>query len=76
MATYKTYKEFVELYDKKSAEEYIQMKTCSTEGCKETNCSFIDASNKLEIKFYCTEHWRDRDKVRDMENVQSLARHT
>jgi len=67
------WKQFIELYERKSPEEYIKMKTCSTEGCKETNCSFIDASNRLDVKFYCTEHWRDRDKVRD---IQSLARHT
>ena len=71
-----TYKEFVELYEKKSAEEYIQMKTCSIDGCKETNCSFIDSSNKLDIKFYCTEHWRDKDKLKDMESRQTVARHT
>ena len=67
------WKQFIELYEKKSPEEYIKMKTCSVDGCRETNCSFIDASNRLDVKFYCTEHWRDRDKVRD---IQSLARHT
>ena len=71
-----TYKEFIQLYKKKSPEEFIKMKTCSVDGCKETNCSFIDSRDMLDIKFYCTEHWRDRDKLRDIENIQSLARHT
>ena len=71
-----TYKEFIQLYEKKSPEEFIKMKTCSVDRCEEVNCSFIDASDKLEIKFYCLEHWRDRDKLRDMESRQSVARHT
>ena len=71
-----TYKEFVELYERKSPEEYIKMKTCSVDRCEEVNCSFIDASDKLEIKFYCLEHWRDKDRLKDMESRQSVARHT
>ena len=71
-----TYKEFIELYKKKSPEEFIKMKTCSVDGCKETNCSFIDSRDMLDIQFYCTEHWRDRDRLRDMESRQSVARHT
>jgi len=71
-----TYKEFIQLYEKKSPEEFIKMKTCSVDGCKETNCSFIDSRDMLDVKFYCTEHWRDRDRLRDMESRQSVARHT
>ena len=71
-----TQKEFIELYKKKSPEEFIKMKTCSVDGCKETNCSFIDSRDMLDVKFYCTEHWRDRDRLRDMESRQSVARHT
>ena len=71
-----TQKEFIQLYEKKSPEEFIKMKTCSVDGCRETNCSFINASDKLDIKFYCLEHWRDRDKLKDMESRQSVARHT
>ena len=71
-----TQKEFIQLYEKKSPEEFIKMKTCSVYQCEETNCSFIDASDMLEIKFYCIKHWRDRDKLRDMESRQSVARHT
>ena len=70
------WKQFIELYERKSPEEYIKMKTCSVDGCRETNCSFIDATNKLEIQFYCASHWRDKDKLKDIENRQTVARHT
>ena len=71
-----TYKEFIELYEKKSPEEYIKMKTCSVDGCKETNCSFIESIDMLDIKFYCTKHRREKNKLRDIESRQTVARHT
>ena len=71
-----TYKEFVELYERKSPEEFIKMKTCSVDRCEEVNCSFIDATNPIDVTFLCYAHWKEKDRLKDMESRQTVARHT
>ena len=51
-----TYSEFIEAYGKKNAEELKKIKTCSHKDCNEEDVSFIDASNRLDVQFYCLKH--------------------
>ena len=67
-----THEQLMELYGK-SPEEYNQLKTCSIDGCKETNCSFIDSTDALDVQFYCMNHWRDID---NLERAEKVARDT
>ena len=60
-----TQKEFIQLYEKKSPEEYIQMRTCCK--CSETNAPYIDSSDSLDVKFYCTSHWLEKSNEEVME---------
>ena len=67
-----TYKEFLKLYAEKSR-ELRDIRVC--EICGEKDSSFIDASNPIEVIFLCHTHWRERDKIKDMERLESVARH-
>ena len=61
-----TYSEFIEAYSKKNAEELKKIKTCSHKDCNEQDVSFIDASNRLDVQFYCLKHWKPtQSKPRD-----------
>ena len=66
-----TEKEFLQAYSNKTDGD---MRVCVI--CGEKDSSFIDASNPIEIIFLCHTHWRERDKIRDMERRETLARHT
>ncbi len=68
-----TYKEFLKLYAEKSR-ELRDIRVCVI--CGEKDSSFIDGSNPLDISFLCHTHWRERDKIKDMESRETLARHT
>ena len=68
-----TYKEFLKLYAEKSR-ELRDIRVCVI--CGEKDSSFIDASNPIEVIFLCHTHWRERDKIKDMERLESVARHT
>ena len=48
-----TYTEFIDAYKNKNAEELKKIKTCSHKDCIEEDVAFIDASNGLDVKFYC-----------------------
>ena len=67
-----TYKQLLELYEK-SPEEYNQLKTCSIDGCKEANCSFVSSTDILEVKFYCMKHWMELDSL---EKAEKISRYT
>ncbi len=52
-----TYTEFIDAYGKKKS-ELKKIKTCSHKDCNEEDVSFIDASNRLDVQFYCLKHWK------------------
>jgi len=54
-----TYTEFIDAYGKKKF-ELKKIKTCSHQDCNEEDVSFIDASNRLDVQFYCLKHWKIR----------------
>ena len=68
-----TYKEFLKLYAEKSR-ELRDIRVCKI--CGEKDSSFIDASNPIDVVFLCQTHWRERDKIKDMESRETVARHT
>ena len=51
-----THKEFLQSYSNKTDRE---IRKCIV--CGETNSSFIDSSNKLDIIFHCHEHWLEKE---------------
>ena len=53
-----TYTEFIDAYKNKNAEELKKIKTCSHSDSIEEDVAFIDASNGLDVKFYCLKHWK------------------
>ena len=60
-----TYTEFIDAYGKKKS-ELKKIKTCSHKDCKIDDVSFIDASNRLDVQFYCLKHWKPtQSKPRD-----------
>ena len=66
-----TQKEFLKLYAEKKDGD---IRVCVI--CGEKDSSFIDASNPIDVVFLCHIHWRERDKIKDMERLESVARHT
>ena len=51
-----THKEFIQAYSNKSDGE---IRKCVV--CGETNSSFIDSTNMLEVVFHCHEHWMEKE---------------
>ena len=51
-----THKEFIQAYSNKSDGE---IRKCVV--CGETNSSFIDSTNMLDIIFHCHEHWLEKE---------------
>ena len=66
-----THKEFLKLYAEKKDGD---IRVCSV--CGEKHSPFIDASNPINITFLCYSHWKETDKQKDIENRQTVARHT
>ena len=66
-----THKEFLQAYSNKTDGD---MRVC--EICGEKHSPFIDASNPIDVVFLCHTHWRERDKLKDIESRQTVARQT
>jgi len=50
-----THNEFIQAYSNKTDAE---IRKCVV--CGETNSSFIDSSNMLDVIFHCHEHWLEK----------------
>ena len=66
-----THKEFLKLYAEK---KYGDIRVCSV--CGDKHSSFIDATNPIDVTFLCYAHWKEKDRLKDMESRQTVARHT
>ena len=66
-----TNKEWLKLYAEKKDGD---IRVCSV--CGEKHSPFIDASNPINVTFLCYSHWKERDRLKDIENRETLARHT
>jgi len=63
-----THKEFIQAYSNKSDGE---IRKCIV--CGETNSSFIDSTNILEVIFHCHEHWLEKEGRKSPPRVNNLS---